>query len=75
MARRPPPHPRRSVPGDRRVKTVVLTPSGLKMKAELLEALYDPPRELMELALADLEALRRGLEKLPKGLGGQSTTG
>ena len=58
---------RRAMAGDRRVKVVVLTPLGVKMKAALLEALYEPPSELLELSLADLEALRDGLEKLPTG--------
>ena len=58
---------RRAMAGDRRVKVVVLTPLGVKMKAALLEALYEPPSELLELSLADLKALRDGVEKLPTG--------
>ena len=56
---------RRPVAGDRRVKKVVLTPLGVETKAALREALYEPPPELLELSLADLEALRDALEKLP----------
>ncbi len=56
---------RRPVVGDRRVKAVVLTPKGMNMKAELLEELYKPPPELLELSLAELEALRDGVAKLP----------
>ena len=56
---------RRAVAGDRRVKEVVLTPRGVEMKAALREALYQPPAELLELPLADLEALRGALERLP----------
>ena len=56
---------RRAMAGDRRVKVVVLTALGVKMKAALLEALYEPPSELLELSLADLKALRDGVEKLP----------
>ncbi|HJX62010.1 MAG TPA: MarR family transcriptional regulator [Dehalococcoidia bacterium] len=56
---------RRPVAGDRRVKKVVLTPLGVETKAALLEALYEPPQELLELPLAELEALRDALEKLP----------
>lgn len=56
---------RRPVVGDRRVKAVVLTPKGIRMKAELLEELYKPPAELLELSLAELEALRDGVAKLP----------
>ena len=56
---------RRAVAGDRRVKEVVLTPRGVETKAALREALYQPPSELLDLPLADLEALRDALEKLP----------
>ena len=55
---------RRPVAGDRRVKKVVLTPLGVETKAALLEALYEPPLQLLDLPLADLEALRDALEKL-----------
>jgi DNA-binding MarR family transcriptional regulator len=55
---------RRAQPGDRRVKLVVLTPLGAKMKATLKEALYRPPRELLELDRTDLETLRRATTKL-----------
>jgi DNA-binding MarR family transcriptional regulator len=51
-------------PGDRRVKLVVLTPLGAKMKATLEEALYRPPRELLDLGRTDLEALRKATAKL-----------
>ena len=56
---------RRPVAGDRRVKKVVLTPLGVETKAALLEALYQPPAELLELPLADLKALRDAVQKLP----------
>ena len=56
---------RRPVAGDRRVKKVVLTPLGVETKAALREALCQPPPELLELSLADLEALRDALAKLP----------
>lgn len=56
---------RRSVPHDRRVKLVVLTPRGVKMKAELMEEFLTPPAELLDLNQRDLDALRRALEKLP----------
>jgi DNA-binding MarR family transcriptional regulator len=36
---------RRAVDGDRRVKEVVLTPLGVKTKADLLEAFHKPPPE------------------------------
>lgn len=57
---------RRTVRQDRRVKLVVLTPKGSRLKAELLEEFHVPPPELLELNRADLEALKRALEKLPR---------
>jgi MarR family transcriptional regulator, organic hydroperoxide resistance regulator len=56
---------RRPLATDRRVKTVVLTSSGAKTKAELLERIYQPPELLRALAVEDLEALTRVLAKLP----------
>jgi DNA-binding MarR family transcriptional regulator len=58
---------RRSVPTDRRVKLVVLTPLGAKTRADLLEGVYQPPPELLQLDRAELEALRGALAKLPAG--------
>jgi DNA-binding MarR family transcriptional regulator len=58
---------RRSVPSDRRVKLVVLTPLGVKTRADLLEGVYRPPPELLQLDRGDLEALRTALAKLPPG--------
>lgn len=55
---------RRELPGDRRVKLVVLTPAGVKTRAALEEELYRPPPELLELDRTDLEALRNAAEKL-----------
>jgi DNA-binding MarR family transcriptional regulator len=54
------PHPR-----DRRVKTVLLTPEGVKAKADLIERLGDPPPDLLTLDRADLETLRDALALLP----------
>jgi DNA-binding MarR family transcriptional regulator len=56
---------RRAREGDRRVKTVVLTPAGEKMKAQLIERLCEPPADLLDLERADLEALRAALAHLP----------
>jgi DNA-binding MarR family transcriptional regulator len=56
---------RRSIPRDRRVKLVVLTPKGAKTKAELMEDFLTPPAELLALDRADLDALDRATEKLP----------
>jgi len=55
---------RRSLPSDRRVKAVVLTPSGVEMKARLLEKMYQPPAELVELDRDSLERLREALTKV-----------
>jgi DNA-binding MarR family transcriptional regulator len=55
---------RRTVPQDRRVKLVVLTAKGAKIKAELLEGFHTPPAALLALDRAELEALARALEKL-----------
>ena len=56
---------RRPRPGDRRVKLVVLTPRGAQVKRLLLDALFQPPPELLSLARADLEALRDAVARLP----------
>jgi DNA-binding MarR family transcriptional regulator len=56
---------RRTIPSDRRVKLVVLTPKGVKIKAELLDEFHAPPAELLQLDRADLVALYRALERLP----------
>lgn len=51
--------------GDRRVKVVVLTPKGKRIRAELLESQYTPPRDLVALSQHDLEALSAAASKLP----------
>jgi len=56
---------RRSKPGDRRVKLVVLTAAGERMVKRLHEAFYQPDPELRSLPLETLEELRSALEKLP----------
>ena len=48
---------RREQPGDRRVKLVVLTPLGVKTRAQLREAMYEPPPELLALPKTALQAL------------------
>lgn len=55
---------RGGLPSDRRVKTVTLTPLGVRVKADLEDRLYDPPEELLTLDPSMLEALRGVLEKL-----------
>jgi DNA-binding MarR family transcriptional regulator len=58
---------RRSVPEDRRVKLVVLTPRGQKTRAALLNEFHSPPPELKALDREDLESLLRVLVKLTPG--------
>jgi len=54
---------RRTLPSDRRVKTIVLTPEGVQVKGRLLEALYEPPAELLALDRDSLESLRSALAR------------
>ena len=56
---------RRSVPDDRRVKLVVLTPLGVKTRQKLMDGMFEPPPELLRLDAEDLRALSRALSKLP----------
>lgn len=51
--------------GDRRVKAVVLTAKGKRVRSELVKSLYTPPRDLLALAQGDLEALSAAASKLP----------
>jgi DNA-binding MarR family transcriptional regulator len=56
---------RRSVPEDRRLKLVVLTPRGERTKERVLMHFFEPPPELLELSREDLEALRDAVARLP----------
>ena len=60
---------RQSVAADRRVKLVVLTAKGTRLRARLVRAFYKPPRILRDLPGRDLEALRAAAAKLPKPAG------
>ena len=55
---------RRSVPEDRRVKLVVLTPRGERTKRALWKEFRSPPPELTALDREDLEVLLRVLTAL-----------
>jgi DNA-binding MarR family transcriptional regulator len=55
---------RRAIRSDRRVKTIVLTPEGAKVKEKLLEAVYEPPPEILALDRERLEALIGALSVL-----------
>jgi DNA-binding MarR family transcriptional regulator len=56
---------RRPHPRDRRVKTVVLTDDGVKLKASLVDAMAEPPADLVALDRADLERLSAAVRLLP----------
>ncbi|HEV2311251.1 MAG TPA: MarR family transcriptional regulator [Acidimicrobiia bacterium] len=56
---------RRPYPGDRRVKAVVLTEQGAKLRAQLIERMATPPEDLVALDREDLEALHAALDRLP----------
>jgi len=60
---------RRPVAHDRRVKLVVLTPRGVKVRDQILRAFHEPPPELVTLDRQDLLALRGILEKLAAAAG------
>ncbi len=51
--------------GDRRVKSVVLTAKGKRIRSELIASQYTPPRDLVALPQRDLEALGAAASKLP----------
>jgi DNA-binding MarR family transcriptional regulator len=55
---------RRSVPEDRRVRLVVLTPAGERLRKDLVEEFHTPPADLLRLSRQDLDALARALDKL-----------
>ena len=56
---------RRALPNDRRVKTIALTPSGIRTRERILAGLYEPPPDLLELDVKSLKSLQRELAKLP----------
>ncbi len=56
---------RRTMPTDRRVRTIALTPRGVEVRRLILDKLFEPPDELLALDAAALEDLRGHLEKLP----------
>jgi DNA-binding MarR family transcriptional regulator len=61
---------RHALSTDRRVKTIALTPQGVTFRARLMEHIFEPPPELMQVDAATLESLRDGLEKLPQPVDG-----
>jgi DNA-binding MarR family transcriptional regulator len=57
---------REVVEADRRIKSVVLTPKGARLRTRLRNAFYKPPSMLSRLSRGDLVALRAAAAKLPK---------
>jgi DNA-binding MarR family transcriptional regulator len=55
---------RRQLPNDRRVRTIVLTPKGVKTRAELLERLYEAPDPFAGLDRHTLEVIRDAFASL-----------
>src|SRR5207244_8627396 len=55
---------RRAAPTDRRVTLVVLSPGGLKTKAQLTRGIYKAPPELLALETGELAALRDAVAPL-----------
>lgn len=51
---------------DRRVKMVVLTPKGSRVRVRLRRAFYKPPKLLASLSRQDLESLRQAAARLPR---------
>ena len=49
---------------DRRVKLVVLTAKGARVRARLLDEFHQPPPEFAALSRADLDALARVIAKM-----------
>ena len=56
---------RRTMPADRRVRTIALTTRGAEVRRLVLDKLFEPPTELIRLDAATLEGLRDHLQKLP----------
>lgn len=56
-------------PRDRRVKTLALTPEGVRVRAELARRLAEPPESLTSLPAADQRALRALLRRAVEASG------
>jgi MarR family transcriptional regulator, organic hydroperoxide resistance regulator len=54
---------RRAGPGDRRVKTLALTPAGADVRRSVMEAMTEPPAEIAALPADDQRALREILRR------------
>lgn len=60
---------RRSAPGDRRVRTLVLTPEGIAARREVVERMSAPPEAITRLSARDQRALRDILRRAAAGAG------
>lgn len=49
---------RRAAPGDRRVRTLVLTPEGTEARRRVMERMSRPPEGIARLSVGDQRALR-----------------
>ena len=61
---------RRASPEDRRVKRVVLTPEGERLRAQLLERVGRPPAGFERLSASEQRDLRDLLRRLLDGVAG-----
>ena len=61
---------RRTLPSDRRVKRIVLTPEGRRAQRDVRRRLYEPPPALLALPVDDLEALAAAARKLAQEVAG-----
>jgi DNA-binding MarR family transcriptional regulator len=55
---------RRAHPGDRRIRTVALTPKGAEIRSQVEARMYEAPEILRALSARDLEVLAKILRKL-----------
>ena len=55
---------RRAHPGDRRIRTVALTPKGAEIRRQVEARFYEAPENLRTLSARDLETLAKILRKL-----------
>lgn len=60
---------RRTMPADRRVKTLILTKRGIEVRRQLAEALHEPPEALTSMDARSLGALQAALQRLPEPTG------
>jgi DNA-binding MarR family transcriptional regulator len=59
---------RQSLEGDRRVKALTITPTGMKLRAQAMELMGQPPEAIASLPDADQRALRDILERAVENL-------